>query len=175
LRSPQPCSRPASPPPLGPPGGRFARHLLATTVHLSTFEVRQDGTDRFEHCPPAGDIGQATLPPIPEWHPSAAPAPTDTAVDAPSDTVAAGGVPASASTLTWEAIKATSSGFRSCYHRGLLYDHEQDGHVSVVLRVDATGRVARAETWGVCGLTPVAPELTALGERGPLPPSDRWR
>jgi hypothetical protein len=99
-------------------------------VRLSTFEVRQDRTDRFEHCPPAGDIGQATLPPIPEWHPSSAPAP-DADGGAPpdtlSDTVAAGAVPASVSTLTWEAIKATSSGFRGCYH---------------------------GETWGACGLAP---------------------
>jgi hypothetical protein len=59
-----------------------------------------------------GITSTPTLPAIPEWHPSAAPAPTDTAKETPSDTVAAGGVPASASTLTWEAIKATSSGFR---------------------------------------------------------------
>ena len=43
-----------------------------TAVELTSFEVRDNKVDRFEHCPPAGEIGQDWVPPIPEWHPPAA-------------------------------------------------------------------------------------------------------
>jgi hypothetical protein len=153
-----------SEPPRAPPDKRGT----VTTVELSAFEVRDDNIDRFEHCPPAGEIGQEWLPPIPEWHPSTsaavpesavedagapapepAPAPDAPAAVTPGDVSSA---PASVTTLTGEAIKATRAGFRSCYHRGLLYDPTQDGHVGIVLRVDRTGRVAAVETYGACDL-----------------------
>ena len=43
-----------------------------TGVELAALEIRHDQVDRFEHCPPAGEIGQDWLPAMPEWHPPAA-------------------------------------------------------------------------------------------------------
>jgi hypothetical protein len=43
-----------------------------TGVQLATLEIRADQIDRFEHCPPPGEIGQAWIPPLPEWHPPTA-------------------------------------------------------------------------------------------------------
>jgi hypothetical protein len=134
-----------------------------TAVELAAFEIRADQIDRFEHCPPAGEIGQDWVPPIPEWHPPAASAsaavpesavdgtPTDTGSPATSDS-ADSNVPASAAELTDEAANQTRQRFRSCYHHGLLFDPTQDGHVAVVMRVDRTGKVASVETWGACDL-----------------------
>jgi hypothetical protein len=153
-----------------PPAGPVDRRLKVTAVELSAYEVRQDQIDRFEHCPPAGELGQEWLPPIPEWHPSASaavpvpdgsaasdadaglpPAPTPSSSD-----VAPAAAPANMTTLTGEAVKATLVPFRRCFHRGLIYDPTQDGHVGIVLRVDGTGHVASVETWGACDLTPAA-------------------
>jgi hypothetical protein len=53
-----------------------------------------------------------------------------------------------------QASTATRATFRHCYHRGLLVDPTQDGHVAVVLRVSRTGSVALVETWGACDLAP---------------------
>ena len=65
--------------------GPAARRRGLTAVELNAFEVRDDQIDRFEHCPPAGEIGQDWVPPIPEWHPPAASASAavpESAVDA---------------------------------------------------------------------------------------------
>jgi len=134
-----------------------------TGVQLAAFEVRADQIDRFEHCPPAGDIGQDWVPPIPEWHPPAASAsaavpesavdgtPTDPGTQ-PTGDGADSNTPATVAELTDDAANQTRQRFRSCYHHGLLFDPTQDGHVAVVLRVDRTGKVASVETWGACDL-----------------------
>jgi hypothetical protein len=135
-----------------------------TGVELATLEIRHDQVDRFEHCPPAGEIGQGWLPNLPEWHPPAASA----SVAMPENAFAATGVArsqtasadtdpaseASLATLVDEASNATRGVFRRCYHRGLLLDPTQDGHVAVVLRVGQSGKVAHVETWGACDLAP---------------------
>jgi hypothetical protein len=59
--------------------------VSATVVELKAFEVRDDQIDRFEHCPPAGEIGQGWFSPLPEWHPPAASASSavpESAIDA---------------------------------------------------------------------------------------------
>ncbi|MGD0526762.1 MAG: hypothetical protein ABSE49_16570 [Polyangiaceae bacterium] len=138
-----------------------------TAVELTSFEVRDDQVDRFEHCPPAGEIGQDWVPPIPEWHPPAASASAavpESAVAAsggdvsppPSGDVIDESTPASIAVLTDEASNQTRDHFRTCYHHGLLFDPTQDGHVAVVLRVDRAGKVASVETWGACDLAPEA-------------------
>jgi len=130
-----------------------------TGVELSALEIRADDVDRFEHCPPPGDIGQDWLPAIPEWHaPSASisaamPAgvpgtPADESLALEDAPRAAASLPA----LVDQASKQTYRGFRRCYHRGLLYDPTEDGHAAFVLRVDRTGHVARVEVWGACDL-----------------------
>ena len=148
------CAEPPRAPPVRGP---------VTAVELAAFEIRSDQIDRFEHCPPAGDIGQDWVPPLPEWHPPAASAsaavpesavdgtPTDPGSPASPDG-ADSKVPASAAELTDEASNQTRQRFRSCYHHGLLFDPTQDGHVAVVLRVDRAGHVASVETWGACDL-----------------------
>jgi hypothetical protein len=154
-----------------------AAHVGVTAVELKAFEVRDDQIDRFEHCPPAGEIGQDWVPPLPDWHPpasSAASAVPESHAEAPGsgagDATGTGGdpsapppseaadeaAPASIAVLTDEAASQTRAAFRRCYHHGLLYDPTQDGHVAVVLRVDGAGKVASVETWGACDLSPEA-------------------
>jgi hypothetical protein len=144
-----------------------------TTVELAAFEVRSDEIDRFEHCPPAGEIGQDWVPPLPDWHPPAAStsaAVPESAVDGPGDESPGTPAPDDADrpvtlhALTDEAIAATRLAFRRCYHAGLLADPTQDGHVAVVLRVGRTGRVASAETWGACDIAPQA--IQCMREEG---------
>jgi hypothetical protein len=140
-----------------------------TGVQLATLEVRADQIDRFEHCPPPGDIGQAWIPPLPEWHPPAANASAavpESAVDGVTDTqsLQAAQNPQGADAepppqgdlpmLIDQASNATRARFRHCYHRGLLVDPTQDGHVALVLRVSRSGSVALVETWGACDLAP---------------------
>jgi hypothetical protein len=138
-----------------------------TAVELNAFEVRDDNIDRFQHCPPAGEIGQDWVPPIPEWHPPAASAsaavPEDAVATQTGDTDAGAAAevedsntPAPLSVLSDEADSQTRAGLRRCFHQGLLYDPTQDGHVALVLRVDRAGKVASVETWGACDLAPEA-------------------
>jgi hypothetical protein len=136
----------------------------ATGVELATLEIRHDLVDRFEHCPPPGEIGQEWLPAIPDWHaPATLPSgqiseKSDgegvTNAMAQADQIDADGARPGASQqeLTDEAVAATRVAFRRCYHKGLLSDPTQDGHVAVVLRVGNTGQVAAVETWGACDL-----------------------
>lgn len=118
-----------------------------TSVDLSTYEVRADEADRFVHCPPSGDLGQGWIPAIPEWKPPAAasgePAP------APPAPEVQGQLPL---TRTEKALEDTRATFRDCYHRGLVHDPTQEGHAAIVLRLDASGKVARAEAYGACGI-----------------------
>jgi hypothetical protein len=154
------CACGGEPPPAAPPDAR----ARVTGVQLATLEIRNDQVDRFEHCPPAGEIGQAWIPPLPEWHPpaaSAAAALPESAVDGSGVTSAqtpateAEQPPeASLATLTEQAGNATRASFRHCYHHGLMIDPTQDGHVAVVLRVGRSGKVASVETWGACDLAP---------------------
>jgi hypothetical protein len=149
-----------------PPRAPIDKSEKVTAVELSAFEVRDDQVDRFEHCPPAGDIGQDWIPPIPEWHPpavSTSAAVPESAVGTDPTSFAPPGSdlpppppPASQAVLTTTAVNASRTALRRCYHQGLLYDPTQDGHVGLVLRVDRTGHVASVETWGACDLTPSA-------------------
>jgi hypothetical protein len=130
-----------------------------TSAELTTFEIRDDNVDRFEHCPPPGDIGQDWLPPIADWRPAAAapqvepaPIPIDGVSDAPASPTA----PASLRELVDQAERETHFAFRHCYHENLRYDPTQDGHVAIILRVGGEGRVEAVETSGACDLAPEA-------------------
>ena len=100
-----------------------------TAIDIAEFEITESGIDRFTSCPPAGDLGQQWLPPIPAWTPVAASVETSTTeVDAGTD----GGDenPSAEETHgTAERMERfyadTRMEFRHCYHRGLLYDPTQ--------------------------------------------------
>ncbi len=150
-----------------PPKAPLDKRGKITTVELAAFEVRDDQIDRFEHCPPAGEIGQDWLPPLPEWHPPAASASAavpESAVDASDpgaqpqggDEQVVAPMPASQAQLTEQAGTQSRAALRHCYNRGLLVDPTQDGHVGLVLHVDRSGHVVSVETWGACDLAPSA-------------------
>ena len=150
-----------------PPKAPIDKRGKVTTVELAAFEVRDDQIDRFEHCPPPGEIGQDWLPPIPEWHPPAASASAavpESAVDAkdPNAVPVAGDesntdqAPASQAQLTEQAGTQSRAALRHCYNRGLIIDPTQDGHVGLLLHVDRVGHVVSVETWGACDLAPDA-------------------
>jgi hypothetical protein len=147
-----------------PPPTPVNRTVNITAVELHAFELRDDQVDRFEHCPPAGDIGQDWMPPIPEWHPPSAAADAAVPESAVGSTSVSGDAtatptalpPAGRAALTTQAETAARTPFKRCYHQGLFYDPTQDGHVGVVLHVDRTGHVVSVETWGACDLTPAA-------------------
>ena len=121
-----------------------------TSVDTSDLEIRADSVDRFVSCPPSGELGQGWIPKVPDWTPPAAPAGADATPPPPTPARDADGkLPL---TPTEKALEDTRLPFRDCYHRGLLRDPTQDGHVAIVLRVDRTGKVARAETYGACEL-----------------------
>ena len=54
---------------------------------------------------------------------------------------------------TERAIADTLPSFRSCYRHALFKDATQDGHVAIVARVTADGRVAKVETYAGCDLS----------------------
>lgn len=118
-----------------------------TSIEISDFEVNGDGIDRFAVCPPPGEIGQDWYPPIPDWTPPASAAKDD-----------GRGTPLSHSTEqlgrtpTERAVEDTRAAFRNCYHRGLVSDPTQFGHVAIVLRVGPTGRVLESQSYGACSL-----------------------
>jgi hypothetical protein len=123
-----------------------------TAVDVAEFEITESGIDRFTSCPPAGELGQQWIPPIPAWTPVASPVDTSDAPDAEADTPSAEQTRGTAERL--ERFYAdTRMAFRHCYHRGLLYDPTQDGHAALVLRVAADGRVQKVEVWGACDLS----------------------
>jgi hypothetical protein len=110
-------------------------------------------------CPPAGDLGQQWIPPIPAWTraPSAG-APTGLAsADAISPSArsvdATGPAARPDQTMTERAAAETHGPFRSCYLHGLLRDPTQEGHVAVVLRLASDGRVAAVESYAACDLS----------------------
>jgi hypothetical protein len=124
--------------------------VLSTSFKVAELEINASGVDRFENCPPPGELGQAWIPPIPVWS-----APS-TASEAPSsDTSGSADASAPAGEAVTElpaerANALTHETFRLCYHRGLVHDPTQDGHVAIILRVGRDGRVARVESYGAC-------------------------
>jgi hypothetical protein len=116
----------------------------ATSVEVSELDISQDEVDRFVNCPPPGELGQDWIPPLPPWTPPAGAGLID-ATPLPPELATMHG-----STPTERAIADTRESFSACYNQGLVYDPTQDGHVAIVLRVGADGRVARVESWGAC-------------------------
>jgi hypothetical protein len=114
-----------------------------TSIEVADFEVNGDGIDRFASCPPPGELGQDWYPAVPDWTPPA----TGNDAGAPGATNEQQG-----RSPTERAIEDTRASFRSCYHRGLVHDPTQFGHVAIVLRVGPNGRVAKAESFGACEL-----------------------
>lgn len=125
------------------------------SVVLPPFELRYDGLQRFEYCPPRGDVGQPWIPPIPgvDTRSVAAPAPAAPTPDAePNPDLPVPTAPVSGE-LTSFALDPITAAFRHCRPQGMPRGPAPDARVAVVLRVDRTGRVARVETWAACGMT----------------------
>ncbi len=117
-----------------------------TSIEVADFEVNGDGVDRFAACPPPGELGQEWYPEIPDWSPPPSSASSGDDAGAPASTEHFGRTP------TERAIEDTRHAFRSCYHRGLVADPTQYGHVAIVLRVGPNGRVLKTESFGACEL-----------------------
>jgi hypothetical protein len=130
--------------PTPPPAGPVEPRSTGTSIEVSEFDITWNGIDRFVNCPPPGELGQDWIPPLPPWTAPPATGPIDLST-LPPDVVTMHG-----STPTERAIADTRDHFRACYNHGLIYDPTQDGHVAIVLRVGADGRVAEAEAWGAC-------------------------
>jgi hypothetical protein len=128
------------PPPVTPPEPRST----GTSVEVSELDINWNEIDRFENCPPPGELGQDWIPPLPNWTAPPATGPIDGS-DLPPEVATMHGT-----TPTERAIADTRERFRNCYNHGLIYDPTQDGHVAIVLRVGADGRVAQVESWGAC-------------------------
>jgi hypothetical protein len=110
-----------SPPPVEEPS-----HGI--NVELAELEIHADSIDRFIHCPPTGELGQAWIP--------------------------AGVTEASHEPLVTErAIADTLRPFRSCYRKGLMQHPHQQGHAAIVVRVAADGKVAGVENYATCELS----------------------
>jgi hypothetical protein len=122
----------------------FEARSPGTNVEVSELDISEDEIDRFVHCPPPGELGQDWIPPLPPWTP---PSPGEASSTDPLPPELVG---APDSTPAEKATADTRESFRSCYSHGLVYDPTQDGHVAIVLRVSADGRVARVESWGAC-------------------------
>lgn len=153
--------------PSQPPFVRGARHV---DVEIPQFEIHADNVDRFATCPPQGGMTQGWIPPVPPW---SAPkgvvaAPTSTqAVDAgpsffgdaappPEGEINLGrssADPMNAPSPAEKAIRDTLQPFRACHRRALRHDQTQSGHVAVVVRVGADGKVVRTESHGACDLS----------------------
>jgi len=119
----------------------------AISAEVADFEVNSDGVDRFASCPPAGDLGQAWIPPLPAWTPSPVKADDTNPTQLP---VNATNADDRGRTPTERAIEDTRSSFRACYHRGLVLDPTQHGHVAIVARVGPDGRVQKVESYAAC-------------------------
>ena len=143
----------ASSEPAVPESGR------GTSIELAEPEIHENGNDRFVSCPPAGELGQQWIPPIPAWD-------RTTNAGAPAGLASANAMSPSArtvdvtgaaarpdQTITERAAAETHGPFRSCYLHGLLRDPTQEGHVAVVLRLAADGRVAAVESYAACDLS----------------------
>jgi hypothetical protein len=139
----------ASSQPVVPENGR------GKAVEQAELEIHDNGNDRFVSCPPAGELGQQWIPPIPAWdHANATGLASPTAMSPSARTVDATGAAARPDqTMTERAAAETHGPFRSCYLHGLLRDPTQEGHVAVVLRLAADGRVAAVESYAACDLS----------------------
>jgi hypothetical protein len=119
------------------------------SADLAELEIRGNGVDRFQYCPPPGELGQHWVPPPFPWQPpplaSAAP---PLPIDSNYITRTADRTP------TELAIEATHRDFRGCYRKGLVHDPTQDGRVAIVLRVGPDGRVAKVEEYAACDISP---------------------
>lgn len=99
----------------------------AVNIELSELEVHASGIDRFVHCPPTGELGQAWIPPG-----------VTGALHEPE--------------VTERAIAETLRPFRSCYRRGLVHHAVSQGHAAIVVRVGAQGEIAAVENYATCAL-----------------------
>jgi hypothetical protein len=129
-----------------------------TSIEVSEFDINANGIDRFVNCPPPGELGQDWIPPLPPWSAPPLTGPIDPSQLPPDDVTMHGNTP------TERAIADTRDHFRACYNHGLIYDPTQDGHVAIVLRVGADGRVAEAEAWGACEI--VAESIECMRDAG---------
>jgi hypothetical protein len=111
-----------------------AENATVTSVELGEFEINTDKIDRFTTCPPVGALGEPWIPAIREDDGSNAVAWREPGV-------------------TDKAIQETLVPFRSCYRRGLVHDASQSGHVAIVVRVNAEGKVADVDTYAACELS----------------------
>jgi hypothetical protein len=118
-----------------------------TNVEVAELEINGSGIDRFASCPPPGELGQDWLPPIPAWHAPPAPPADPGTPPVPDDPAMHGSSP------TERAVTDTHDAFRSCWHKSLIHDPTQDGHVAIVLRVGGDGRVAKVESYGACSVS----------------------
>ena len=126
----------------------LAPMLHPSILEVSDLEIHADGVDRFAACPPPGELGQPWYPTVPEWTAPSRAADADAGATATVPLVDDG----SGRSITERAVDDTRSGFRSCYHRGLIHDPTQDGRAVIVLRVGSDGRVVKTESYGVCEL-----------------------
>jgi hypothetical protein len=141
----------ASKPPA--PTNTIDEHRPAVTdIEIAEYEVSSYGADRFTSCPPPGELGQAWIPPVPAWTPTAAASSSVSfKIEAPQ---AGEEVPRTNGPPHVESVQEVAHvAFRHCYHRGLLYDPTQDGRVAIVMRIAKDGRVARTEAYGACDLS----------------------
>ncbi len=129
------------------PEGQLPPEPHGTNVEVAELEVSYSGIDRFTSCPPPGELGQDWIPPLPPWTPPSTSGSKETAAPTPEDASLRGKRP------TDIAIEETRVPFRTCWHRSLVYDPTQNGHVAIVLRVGRDGRVAQVESYGACDLS----------------------
>jgi hypothetical protein len=116
-----------------------------TNAEVAELEISSSNVDRFSWCPPPGELGQGWIPPLAPWTPAPL---AKSAEPLPAQPSYSRGV-----TPTERAIADTLPAFRSCYRHGLFKDATQDGHVAIVARVTADGRVAKVETYAGCDLS----------------------
>jgi hypothetical protein len=145
-----------STPPSASTGANANAHGI--DVELPQLEIYGDGVERFANSPPSGDVTQGWIPKIADWKPppadaSAGASATPSPIDHEIAIAARIGDPPNAPTPTERAIRDTLAPFRTCHQRGLLHDPTQDGHVAVVVRVGADGRVVKSESYGACELS----------------------
>jgi hypothetical protein len=128
-----------------------------TSVEVAELEISSSGLDRFVSCPPPGELGQRWIPPIPSWDSGSVSFAISTNSKDATASLEAPPSPVNPDqeaeySRTERAIQRTRADFRRCYHKGLLYDPTQDGHVAIVLRLAKDGRVAKTEHFAACEL-----------------------
>jgi hypothetical protein len=126
--------------------------VRSTSVEVAELEINASGIDRFANCPPPGELGQAWIPQIPPWSPPASAQEPGAESSSPEDggLTGAGDPMLEVEAPATRAFKLTHERFRLCYHRGLVHDPTQDGHVAIILRVGRDGRVVKVESYGAC-------------------------